>query len=647
MNERSGHNRGAGRRHLSSAGNPFKSGSAALPDADRTDPGATALSAEELARLSDTLVDDTLPGSTELAEVQHVERTEIYNANALPAARAPQFKLVALAGPRAGAEFPLSDGEVTIGRAADADISIPDVSVSRRHVSVALRGDGLVVTDLGSGNGTLVNDARVQTSPVAHGDEIQLGDTVLQVVDLDGPPLGRGRARKRPADIAVAETVAPSAPARTEVVPPRAAPRPAAPRRTQAGPSKRARLYAVAAIVLVLLGALVVIAKARQSGGGVPVIGRQNAPAEFERLFEEGLAHARADEWQKAVEKFEEAAQLGESDRLTRNLEGARVQAVHQKRLVDAQQRLEAAEFAAALELAQAIPETAAVYPKARELVRRIDGSADETVQRARALVGQGSLSEARALVGKVLSFRPEHSGAVALSAEIDRQVAAAAARNAPKPTPVVAAAPPPKPAAPKPAPAQKTSDSTGPAIDAYLAGDLARAIVLAEQAGDASGAKLLDKLRAFESNYRVGMERAQAQRASDAVKHLSAAWKADREMSQGRTSKPGGEVARQLANMEYLLGIDSRGDEQLPRAAAHYRAALQVQPDHELSKKQLTRVETRAREIYTEAYLIKATEPARARRMFKLVATTLPSSDEYQDKAQRWFERLDGKAED
>lgn len=635
---------------MSSAGNPFKSGSAALPDADRTDPGATALSADELASLSDTIVDDTLPGTTELAEVQHVERTEVYNANALPAARAPQFKLVVLAGPRAGTEFPLTDSEVTIGRAADADISLPDVSVSRRHVSLARKGDGLVVTDLGSGNGTLVNDARVQTSPVAHGDEIQLGDSVLQVVDLDGPPLGRARARKRPADIAVAETVAPSAPARTEVAAPRAAPLPAAPRRAPAassGTSKRARLYAVAAIVLVLLGALVVIAKARQSGGGVPVIGRQSAPAEFERLFEEGLAHARADEWQKAVEKFEDAAQLGESDRLTRNLEGARVQAVHQKRLVEAQQRLDAAEFAASLELAQGIPETAAVYPKARELVRRIDGSADETVQRARALVAQGSLSEARALVGKVLSFRPEHAGAVALSAEIDRQVAAAAARNAPKPTPVVAAAPPPKPVAPKPAPAQKTSDSTGPVIDAYLAGDLARAIVLAEQAGDASGAKLLDKLRAFESNYRVGMERAQAQRASDAVKHLAAAWKADREMSQGRTSKPGGEVARQLANMEYLLGIDSRGDEQLPRAAAHYRAALQVQPDHELSKKQLTRVETRAREIYTEAYLIKATEPARARRMFKLVATTLPASDEYQEKAQRWFERLDGKAED
>ena len=66
-----------------------------------------------------------------------------------------KFKLVVLAGPKAGAEYELPEGVLTLGRGADNAISIPDVSVSRKHVRLEREGpDAVRVTDLNSGNGT-------------------------------------------------------------------------------------------------------------------------------------------------------------------------------------------------------------------------------------------------------------------------------------------------------------------------------------------------------------------------------------------------------------------------------------------------------------------------------------------------------------
>lgn len=83
--------------------------------------------------------------------------------------------LIVRSGPQAGARFAL-DAEVTrLGRHPDSEISLDDITVSRRHAEVARTADGYVVSDAGSLNGTYVNQERIERTPVRHGDELQIG----------------------------------------------------------------------------------------------------------------------------------------------------------------------------------------------------------------------------------------------------------------------------------------------------------------------------------------------------------------------------------------------------------------------------------------------------------------------------------------
>jgi hypothetical protein len=69
----------------------------------------------------------------------------------------------------------------TIGRKAPADIVLPDSEISRAHCRLALRGEELWVTDLGSTNGTFVNGERVQEPAVVPvGAILQVGKQLLK-----------------------------------------------------------------------------------------------------------------------------------------------------------------------------------------------------------------------------------------------------------------------------------------------------------------------------------------------------------------------------------------------------------------------------------------------------------------------------------
>jgi hypothetical protein len=64
----------------------------------------------------------------------------------------------------------------SIGRVKDNEVSIPTPSISRKHAVIALTAEGYVITDLDSGNGTFVNEERVQMARLQDGDKIRLGD---------------------------------------------------------------------------------------------------------------------------------------------------------------------------------------------------------------------------------------------------------------------------------------------------------------------------------------------------------------------------------------------------------------------------------------------------------------------------------------
>ncbi len=83
--------------------------------------------------------------------------------------------LIVRAGEQAGATFPLHDELTRLGRHPDSEISLDDITVSRRHAEVERTADGYVVRDAGSLNGTYVNQERIEQAPLHHGDELQIG----------------------------------------------------------------------------------------------------------------------------------------------------------------------------------------------------------------------------------------------------------------------------------------------------------------------------------------------------------------------------------------------------------------------------------------------------------------------------------------
>lgn len=77
-----------------------------------------------------------------------------------------------------GARFRLQRGSAAVlGRAASVDISMPEVnSLSRKHARFTYRGESVVIEDLGSTNGTFVNDNRIEAATVLRsGDRFQAG----------------------------------------------------------------------------------------------------------------------------------------------------------------------------------------------------------------------------------------------------------------------------------------------------------------------------------------------------------------------------------------------------------------------------------------------------------------------------------------
>jgi pSer/pThr/pTyr-binding forkhead associated (FHA) protein len=90
------------------------------------------------------------------------------------AATEPTALLLVLKGAGRGNRFMINNSGATIGRAVDSGIFLDDVTVSRKHATITCDQD-FTFTDLGSLNGSYLNNERATTAVLKSGDEIQIG----------------------------------------------------------------------------------------------------------------------------------------------------------------------------------------------------------------------------------------------------------------------------------------------------------------------------------------------------------------------------------------------------------------------------------------------------------------------------------------
>jgi pSer/pThr/pTyr-binding forkhead associated (FHA) protein len=99
-----------------------------------------------------------------------------------------ETKLISDNGEILESEFPLDKLPLVIGRSLEATLRIQDCWASRRNCEIVRINGSLVVRDLGSTNGTLVNGQHVTEAPLTPGDRLTVGMTTF-VVSGDGDDL--------------------------------------------------------------------------------------------------------------------------------------------------------------------------------------------------------------------------------------------------------------------------------------------------------------------------------------------------------------------------------------------------------------------------------------------------------------------------
>ena len=86
-------------------------------------------------------------------------------------------RIAAITGKLDDTVISMNEGPVLIGRQAGATLKIGNASVSRRHAVIEKDGDRFIIADLGSRNGTFVNDVPVRRRELHHGDRVRIGES--------------------------------------------------------------------------------------------------------------------------------------------------------------------------------------------------------------------------------------------------------------------------------------------------------------------------------------------------------------------------------------------------------------------------------------------------------------------------------------
>jgi hypothetical protein len=108
----------------------------------------------------------------------------------VPRADGPHASLREIRPDRSTRTIEFDGGPLTIGRASDNGVVLRDGRASRHHARIDARRGSLVLTDLGSTNGSFVNDRRIESIALGVDDRIRLGATILVVEAIEDAATG-------------------------------------------------------------------------------------------------------------------------------------------------------------------------------------------------------------------------------------------------------------------------------------------------------------------------------------------------------------------------------------------------------------------------------------------------------------------------
>ena len=111
-----------------------------------------------------------------------VDQTAVF---VVPAVESPRATLREVRPDGSSQSFVVDGRPLTIGRGPDNGLVLQDGRASRHHARIYGRQGALLLADLGSTNGSWVNDRRVQEIALGEGDQIRIGDTVLIVESVE------------------------------------------------------------------------------------------------------------------------------------------------------------------------------------------------------------------------------------------------------------------------------------------------------------------------------------------------------------------------------------------------------------------------------------------------------------------------------
>ena len=581
------------------------------------------------------------PGFDEFAAL----RTELLQRPFEREVRAPKLRFVS--GPMANQEVFVTGLRATLGRGEHNSIMVADASMSRHHFEIVKNPDeSYTLRDLGSSNGTLLNNHPVREAALFHGDRIEAGKSQLQFDCPDAPPKPHRHLIAAPVD-----TLRGAAPLdeKTSLA------------AFQLDQSTRqfTRVSIGAAIICVpLIAALIALSLRPPAPAASTPVHAQAQPAipihkaKAATLYLEGVEALKVRDWALAEAEFKRAQVMDESLQVGPQLDLIARERQAQLALEQAQTLLKRERFEEVHALVDTIPPQSVYFAQAQQLRRqqRLD-DVNELLKQAQAHLTADALTDAQTSIAAILKLSPQHEGALELQRSVlarqealakkarDEELAQADAKNPKLEIDPFGASARKTPAQDAQAALPSTLDpaTLQEALTMHKRGKHDQAIRLLEPVKHARASKLVAQLKLFKTHYPQAKEALASKNWPKAKGALEKARDADAKISGAFKA----ELAADLAQLHGELGLTHLRARRFKEARAELVAGQRAGAKHPRLNELERELEAEATKLYIQAANKKKSDPDSAQQLCRQILLMVPSSSPTSVKARNLLTEL------